>query len=204
MTYSRSLSRAAGLLAFAALSTGSPVQAQGMNTTSMGHEVVVDGLEIPWDIAFLPDANLGVVVLSNRGNADNFTRSVREYVFELGFGLEHEADSRYRATQAAADAALEEILRENQFAPVEQEQAMPYVGEYDMGLSVSYDEANGFALDTEYGDVSLVAVVGREDTFYARNGLILTFSRDSDDGVTLSIGLLDDPLQTVVLQKRAG
>lgn len=156
------------------------------------------------DIAFLPDANLGVVVLSNKGNADNFTRSVREYVFELSFGLEHEADARYRTTQAAADAALEAILLDNQFVPVEQEQAIPYIGEYDMGISVSYDEANGFVLDTDYGDVALVAVDGQEETFYARNGLILTFSRDSEDGVTLSIGLLDDPLQTVVLQKRTG
>jgi CubicO group peptidase (beta-lactamase class C family) len=156
------------------------------------------------DIAFLPEANLGVVVLSNKGNADNFTRSVREYVFELGFNLEHEADSRYRATQAATDAALEAILLENQFVPVEQEQAIPYVGEYDMGLSVLYDESNGFVLDTAYGEVSLVVVVGREGTFYAQNGLILTFSNDSEDGVTLSIGLLDDPLQTVVLQKIKG
>lgn len=156
------------------------------------------------DIAFLPDANLGVVVLSNKGNADNFTRSVREYVFELGFGLDHEADSRYRSTQAATDAALEAILLENQFVPVEQAQAIPFVGEYDMGIAVSYDEANGFILDTEYGEVSLVAVAGREETFYARNGLILTFSRDSEGTVTLSIGLLDDPLQTVVLQKMTG
>ncbi len=156
------------------------------------------------DIAFLPDANLGVVVLSNKGNADNFTRSVREYVFELSFSLEHEADSRYRVTQTASDAALEEILLDIQFVPVEQEQVIEYVGEYDLGIAVIYDEANGFIIDTAYGQVPLVAVVGREETYYAGNGLILTFSHDSEGGVTLSIGVLDDPLQTVVLQKRMG
>jgi len=60
MTYSRSISRAAGLLAAAAISTGAPAiaQGQGMNTTSLGHEVVVDGLEVPWDIAFLDDGTM--------------------------------------------------------------------------------------------------------------------------------------------------
>ncbi|MCA9987181.1 MAG: beta-lactamase family protein, partial [Anaerolineales bacterium] len=154
------------------------------------------------DIAFLPDAELGVVVLSNKGNADNFTRSVREYVFELSFGLEHEADSRYRTTQAASDAALDEILLGIQFVPAEQAQVTTYLGEYDLGIAILYDEVNGFILDTEYGHVPLVTVIGREETYYARNGLILTFSRDSEGAVTLSIGLLDNPLQTVMVQKR--
>jgi aldose sugar dehydrogenase len=58
MTYSRSISCAAGLLAATAISTGVPAFAQGMNTTSLGHEVVVDGLEVPWDIAFLEDGTM--------------------------------------------------------------------------------------------------------------------------------------------------
>lgn len=153
------------------------------------------------DIAFLPDANLGVVVLSNKSNADNFTRSIREYVFELGFNLEHDADSRYRATQAVFDAALEETLQDITFVPVDEESASVYVGDYEMGISIIYDETNGMALATDYDTVPLVAVEDRQETFYAQNGLILTFSRNSDGAVTLAVGVLDDPLQTIVMQR---
>ncbi|MAU12932.1 MAG: hypothetical protein CL607_24135 [Anaerolineaceae bacterium] len=154
------------------------------------------------DIAFLPDADLGVIVLSNIGNVHNFTRSIREYVFELSFGLSHDGDSRYRAVQSASDAALAELLQNIEFVAVDEDRVRAYVGEYDMGIAIHYDATDGFMLATDYGDISLVAVIGMQETFYARNGLILTFSQDSEDAVTLSIGMLDDPLQTLVLHKR--
>jgi CubicO group peptidase (beta-lactamase class C family) len=153
------------------------------------------------DIAFLPETNLGVVVLTNKGNADNFTRSIREYVFELGFSLEHEADAHYRAMQVAFDAALEETIQDITFVPVDAENASAYVGDYEMGISIIYDETNGMALATDYGTVPLVAVEGQQETFYAQNGLILTFSRNSDGAVTLAVGVLDDPLQTIIMQR---
>lgn len=154
------------------------------------------------DIAFLPDSDLGVVVLSNKGNAHNFTRSIREYVFELSFGLSHQADSRYRAAQSASDATLEELLQSIEFVSVDEDSIHAYVGEYNMDIALSYDATDGFILATDYGDISLVAITGMQETFYASNGLILTFSQDSEGAVTLSIGMLDDPLQTVVLHKR--
>ncbi|WP_372425492.1 PQQ-dependent sugar dehydrogenase [Salinarimonas chemoclinalis] len=42
-----------------AVACGSPALAQsGMNTTSLRHEVVLDGLAIPWDMAFLEDGTM--------------------------------------------------------------------------------------------------------------------------------------------------
>ncbi|WP_299599791.1 PQQ-dependent sugar dehydrogenase [uncultured Tateyamaria sp.] len=52
------LSVIASLLAATAISS-SPLLAQsGMNTTSLTHEVVLDGLENPWDMAFLDDGTM--------------------------------------------------------------------------------------------------------------------------------------------------
>jgi glucose/arabinose dehydrogenase len=60
MTIRPSLPQAAFVMAATALASGAvPAAAQtNPNTTSLGHEVVVDGLEVPWDMAFLPDGTL--------------------------------------------------------------------------------------------------------------------------------------------------
>ena len=59
MTRHGTLRRAALLLAATALTSGA-ASAQGMNTTSLQHEVVMEGLEIAWDIAFLDDGTMFV------------------------------------------------------------------------------------------------------------------------------------------------
>ena len=47
-------------------------------------------------LAFLPDADLGVVILTNYFLAvDTFRYAVPEYVYELAFDLEHTADARH-------------------------------------------------------------------------------------------------------------
>ncbi|MFW5641838.1 MAG: PQQ-dependent sugar dehydrogenase, partial [Roseicyclus sp.] len=58
MTHPHPAPLAAGLLAATALSPAGPAAAQGMNTTSLEAEVVVDGLETPWDLAFLDDGTM--------------------------------------------------------------------------------------------------------------------------------------------------
>lgn len=59
MTFARhSVSTAAGLIAVTALAPATAAHAQGMNTTSLGHEVVLDNLGIPWDMAFLDDGTM--------------------------------------------------------------------------------------------------------------------------------------------------
>ena len=41
-----------------ALVAASPALAQGMNTSTLQHEVVLEGLDNPWDMAFLPDGTM--------------------------------------------------------------------------------------------------------------------------------------------------
>ncbi|HKL44849.1 MAG TPA: hypothetical protein VJ906_01225, partial [Roseovarius sp.] len=45
--------------AIATVIGASPALAQsGMNTTSLQHEIVLDGLDSPWDMAFLEDGTM--------------------------------------------------------------------------------------------------------------------------------------------------
>jgi glucose/arabinose dehydrogenase len=45
-------------VAILAVAAGPGLAQTGMNTTSLGHEVVLDGLETPWDMAFLDDGTM--------------------------------------------------------------------------------------------------------------------------------------------------
>lgn len=58
----RPTNRALASVAAGAIATvigASPALAQpGMNTTSLQHEVVLDGLDSPWDMAFLEDGTM--------------------------------------------------------------------------------------------------------------------------------------------------
>jgi len=49
------------------------------------------------DLTLLPDANLGIVVLTNAQNANLFGMAVRSRVIELAFGQPMEMDARYAA-----------------------------------------------------------------------------------------------------------
>ncbi|OSP52948.1 sorbosone dehydrogenase family protein [Pseudoruegeria sp. SK021] len=56
--YLSALSATAALLAGTALLSTAAVAQNGMNTTNLQHEVVLDGLDNPWDMAFLDDGTM--------------------------------------------------------------------------------------------------------------------------------------------------
>lgn len=153
------------------------------------------------DLAFLPGKNLGVVTLNNKGNAENFNQSIREYVFELGFGLEHKADKRYRTAQVAFASYLDEMFGGMQFVQAEAADVTEYLGEYDMGLSVVYNEPRGLVLVTDYGDIPLFGVENIPGMFYTSNAFVIVFAEDTTSTIMLSAGIPNDPSQTVTLRK---
>ncbi len=55
---SQSASVIATLLAATAISSSPAIAQSGMNTTSLQHEVVLEGLDNPWDMAFLDDGTM--------------------------------------------------------------------------------------------------------------------------------------------------
>lgn len=150
------------------------------------------------DLAFLPDANIGVVVLTNKGNAENFNQSVREYVFELAFGLPHKADQRYRTAQTAFLEYFEAMFGSVPFTQADEAAVAEYVGAYDLGISAVYED--GFVLVTDYGRIPLFAVEGTPGMFYTSSAFVLNFEPDAEGVMTLHVGVPNDPVQTISLK----
>ena len=88
------------------------------------------------DLAFLPSADIGVVILTNSWEAAHFTQSVREYLFQLVYGLEHDSTERYAAEQEVQDQGVINILSSLPDAPVNPVTVAPYLGEYAHGVSI--------------------------------------------------------------------
>ena len=78
--------------------------------------------------ALLPDAGLGVVVLTNGINATFFTYAVQFRLFELAFGQPATFDPVVQAGIAAEAQQTAELQR--QLAPVDPAAAAPYLGRY--------------------------------------------------------------------------
>jgi hypothetical protein len=100
------------------------------------------------DFALLPEAGLGVVVLSNQANS-LLPRAVRERVFEFAFDLPAEAGprlvARYEAEQAQAREQATQLAHAAELAVV-----APFLGVYhspDLGLATLSWERNALVLD---------------------------------------------------------
>lgn len=98
------------------------------------------------ELAFLPESNLGIVVLANAARSNNFNEAVRFRLLELAFGQPkvHDAQFVYQAKQLSSETAP--LLGELDTAAV-----APYLGAY-------YNEALGdLTLRLEDGKLSLDA-----------------------------------------------
>lgn len=91
------------------------------------------------DLAFLPDADFGMLTLTNAAEANDFRNSVRQYVFELAFGLEHESSESFAAAHAAQEEQMQAV---SEATPVQSDTAVdpeivtPYLGRYEYGATV--------------------------------------------------------------------
>jgi CubicO group peptidase (beta-lactamase class C family) len=88
------------------------------------------------NLSFLPSADLGVMILTNVQPAKSFQDSVREYIFELAFGLEHSSTEHFISAQAKDDQATAEILSTLPDKPVVAEAVAPYLGVYEHNITV--------------------------------------------------------------------
>lgn len=87
------------------------------------------------DLAFLPSADLGVVILTNAGDANNFYQSVRQYVFELAFGLDHDVSTGIATAQEAQETQIQ-AAPVQPLTPINPETVAPYLGTYDYGVTL--------------------------------------------------------------------
>jgi CubicO group peptidase (beta-lactamase class C family) len=150
------------------------------------------------DFSFLPESGLGVVVLINRAEGEIFGAAVRQYVYELAFGLDHRFNPSYTTT-------VEQMRGSIQLAALDSAQVEPYLGRYEHDAEIMLDAAGSPILRTLFGDVPLKALVGSEAwiTSGPLGGLTLTFAQDDAGQISLTLALLIDPTSTYTLQRIA-
>jgi CubicO group peptidase (beta-lactamase class C family) len=137
-------------------------------------------------VSFLPEANLGVVVLTNRFGGDSFTGAVTEYVYETAFGLEHQADAGYTAYEEGLHGAIAEMSSGLE-GHIDPETVAAYVGSYGPNMEVHFNDKGDLVATSVFGDMQFFAVSGQKGTFAL--GLTFgVFAQFADDGSSLTIG----------------
>lgn len=153
-------------------------------------------------IQFLPEADLGVVVLNNRG-LSFLGPTVANYVYELVFGLDHTTDALAMQLTDQFTGALAQMTNMIE-TETTRETVVPYLGRYEQGISVQWNEDNGLVLTTTNGDFLLNAVRGQTGFFFIRNvGLLAAhFAESADGNMTLMIVGTLDPSQPPFILRR--
>ncbi|MCL4248006.1 MAG: beta-lactamase family protein [Anaerolineae bacterium] len=151
-------------------------------------------------LAFLPDADLGVVVLTNHFLALlDFRYAVSEYVYELAFDLEHTADARHYGAYEEALGFLSQAADMFPVRPVTADEAADYVGTYEPGFAVTYDDAGELLLQTAFDEpIHFLALDGEAGAFFGTGAMSLTtlrFEVDSNGQVTALLSTLIDDMQ---------
>ncbi|NWG16100.1 MAG: beta-lactamase family protein [Chloroflexi bacterium] len=155
------------------------------------------------DLALLPEANLAVVVLSNRIACVFSVDAVRDYIFETAFGLEHTADTVYKASEERLRGLFEGLTAQLDTAP-DPAALQQYVGDYtylDYTLTIRSGDDKLLAV-LPGGDSALYPMVGQPGAFVGDDALmsLLAIFEGSGDNVTVTLSsLLDD--QNLTLNK---
>ncbi|MBZ0301274.1 MAG: beta-lactamase family protein [Anaerolineae bacterium] len=151
-------------------------------------------------LAFLPDADLGVVVLTNHFLALlDFRYAVTEYVYELAFDLEHTADARHYGAYEEALGFFAQAADRFPVRPVTADEAADYVGTYEPGVSVTYDDAGELLLQTAFDEpIHFLAVDGEAGAFFGTGAMSLTtlrFEVDSNGQIAALLSTFIDDVQ---------
>ncbi len=156
------------------------------------------------DFAFIREADFGVVVLANASGATNFTSAVNAYILELIFDLDHDSIEVYAAAQEQIQAFYAQIMAQlPEGHPVDAEAVEPYLGEYDLGVSLTLNDEGQFIATTDFLSGELLATdtegqyIGADEL----EGILLTFEIDEDGTVTATASNPIDPSQDVTLTR---
>lgn len=108
------------------------------------------------ELAFLPQSDLGIVVLANARASNHFNQAVRFRLFELAFGLPTEHDAQFRFALESMAQMAQDMNAELQ-PGVDAEQVAPFLGSFtnqalgDITLSMAGDrlvlDAGEFAFE---------------------------------------------------------
>ena len=151
-------------------------------------------------LAFLPDADLGVVILTNDFLAlFDFRYAVPEYVFELAFDLEHTADARHYGSHEALLGQFSQAPDMFPVRPVTADEVAGFVGTYEPGGSVTYSDAGELLLQTAFDEpIHFLAIDGEAGAFLGTGAMSLAtlrFEVDNSGQVTALLSNIIDDMQ---------
>jgi hypothetical protein len=132
-------------------------------------------------LVFVPEADAGLVLLTNRTISYGFANSVRYRFVEALYNLQVEAGAFYKTQWSDFEARLPEI-REPLRATLSPEEAAPYLGQYSDGWRVEQqDDGTLWVVRGQYGWQLLAETT---DNFIVNNGFaittLITFTRPED------------------------
>lgn len=153
-------------------------------------------------VSFLPEAKLGVVVLTNRLGGDSFTAAVTDYVYETAFGLAHEADAGYTANEQGLQSAVAQISSEIQMQ-VDPKSVAAFVGQYGPDLSVHVDDKGNLVTTVPFGDMPMYGIPNQPRTFVLglTIGLIAEFAEDGSSVTIATLPGMGAPQPPVTVAK---
>ena len=163
-----------------------------------GQRVVVHGgntLGFTSDLAFMPDADFGLAILIDAGDANAFYQNVRQYVFELAFGLDHVASERVATVNDEQEAAQQSAP--SSLSAIDPETVKPYLGSYEYGATLEMRGAELW-LTGAFVETQLVPS-GEADTFAGvgvYRSLGIHFAHKGDQ-FTMEISFPSNPNLTV-------
>jgi CubicO group peptidase (beta-lactamase class C family) len=142
-------------------------------------------------IAFMPEANVGLVILTNRLISTGFSYSVRYHLLELLYGLEFEEEVKYQTNWDTFNEALAK-LRAPLNPLVDPAEVAPYLGDYSGNWRVELRDGNTlWAVRGPY-EWRLLRDAG-EGEYIINNGfgiaVPLQFIKDDSGGVTMNFTL---------------
>lgn len=149
-------------------------------------------------IGFIPDANIGLVVLTNRLISTGFSYSVRYHLLEMIYGQEHERELQYEKNWDTFNEAIAK-LRVQLNPLVDPNEVMSYLGNYEGDWRVEMrDDSTLWALRGPY-EWHLLKAEG-EGEYIIDNGFGLAtplkFIRDDDGGVIMTFTLTSGEVGT--------
>jgi hypothetical protein len=154
-------------------------------------------------VSFLPEADLGVAILTNAPIAVAFLKSVPAYVYETAFGLEHAADADHAAEGSMIQGLLLDMA--SQVEPGGDSAAFAAItGRYGADTVVRLDAQRRPQLHTIFGDVLLYPVTGQEGSYSVQYllGAIATFAPGPDGSMAMTVTFaFGDPQPPATLRR---
>jgi CubicO group peptidase (beta-lactamase class C family) len=162
------------------------------------------------DVLLAPDADFGVIVLTNRASSTHFVQAVETYALQVLFGAPRSDDSELLAAELAGRAQLADLVALT--APANASDARTYLGDYERDVSVLL-RGPELVIKTGLGELQARPAPSFPGAYLVVGnvlaGSVALFSSDESGQPVLTIGIPDTSsgdvnlLQPVTLEKRS-